>query len=317
MVAEGWAAGEAVPLVQPAGWCEERACSSLEAEPGQTGLDGVLHEVVQQGRYPSGADEVGRGPHGLDLTVVASEFFHGSGADDGPVGIACHAAELEDGTRTDHRSERVQVTHHRGPWRCAVLQVALHRRLVAGQGVARVVPDDHRTDVPTGRRVPTIVSGRPDTGTQCPRADWARNGSGLPLLGPRLRAGSSGDGQDIAVSPTPALHTALDYHRAWTSGNLDTAMGLVDDGIVCRAPGEEITGKGAYRAYLGGFSQMMTGLTDIAAFGDGPHVALFYCPHTAVTSTAPAAEHFTVRDQRIVESLLVFDRLSYAPQLAQ
>jgi len=36
-----------------------------------------------------------------------------------------------------------------------------------------------------------------------------------------------------------------------------------------------------------------------------------------VTSTAPAAEHFTVRDGRIVESLLVFDRLSYAPSQAQ
>jgi len=67
----------------------------------------------------------------------------------------------------------------------------------------------------------------------------------------------------------------------------------------------------------GGFSQMMTGLTDIAAFGNEQNVVLFYCPHTAVTSTAPAAEHFTVRDGRIVESLLVFDRLSYAPPQAQ
>lgn len=119
------------------------------------------------------------------------------------------------------------------------------------------------------------------------------------------------------VSQTPALETVLAYHRAWTSGNLDNAMGFVDDDIVCRAPDGEITGRDAYRAYLGGFSQMMTGLTDIAAFGDEQHVVLFYCPHTAVTSTAPAAEHFTVRDGRIVESLLVFDRLSYAPPQAQ
>jgi len=120
-----------------------------------------------------------------------------------------------------------------------------------------------------------------------------------------------------SVSQTPALETVLAYHRAWTSGNLDSAMGFVDEHIVCRAPGGEITGKDAYCAYLGGFSQMMTGLTDIAAFGDDQHVMLFYCPHTAVTSTAPAAEYFTVRDGRIVESLLVFDRLSYAPPQAQ
>ncbi len=58
---------------------------------------------------------------------------------------------------------------------------------------------------------------------------------------------------------------------------------------------------------------MMTGLTDVAAFGDDEHALLFYCPHTAVTSTAPAAEHFTIRDGKIVESRLVFDRLSFGP----
>ena len=120
-----------------------------------------------------------------------------------------------------------------------------------------------------------------------------------------------------SVSQTPALQTALAYHRAWTSGDLNSAMELVDEDIDCRTPGSAITGKAAYRAYLGGFSQIMTGLTDIAAFGDDHQVVLFYCPHTAVTSTAPAAEHFTIRNGRIVKSLLVFDRLSYAPPQEQ
>ena len=34
-------------------------------------------------------------------------------------------------------------------------------------------------------------------------------------------------------------------------------------------------------------------------------------------STAPAAEYFTVRDGLIVESVLVFDRLSFVPPDAQ
>lgn len=110
-----------------------------------------------------------------------------------------------------------------------------------------------------------------------------------------------------------ALESALAYHRAWTSGDLDGAMAHVADDIVCRAPGAEITGKDGYHAFLSGFQKMMTGLTDVAAFGDDEHVVLFYYPHTAVTSTAPAAEHFTFRDGQIIESLLVFDRLSYAP----
>ncbi len=110
-----------------------------------------------------------------------------------------------------------------------------------------------------------------------------------------------------------ALDTASVFHRAWTSGDLDGAFGHVADDIICRAPGGDITGKDAYRSYLGGFSQMMTGLTDVAAFGDDEHALLFYYPHTAVTSTAPAAELFTIRDGKIVESRLVFDRLSFGP----
>jgi ketosteroid isomerase-like protein len=114
-------------------------------------------------------------------------------------------------------------------------------------------------------------------------------------------------------NPSPALKTALAYHRAWTSGDLDGAMVHVSDDIVCRAPDGEITGKDAYHGFLRDFLQVMTGLTDVAAFGDEDQALLFYYPHTATTSTAPAAEHFTLRDGQIVESRLVFDRLSFAP----
>lgn len=104
-----------------------------------------------------------------------------------------------------------------------------------------------------------------------------------------------------------------DYHRAWTSGDLDLAMALVADDIVCRAPGVDLTGKDAYREFVGGFAPALTGITDIAGFADGERVALFYYPETSATTTAPAAECFTVRDGRIAESVLIFDRLSFGP----
>lgn len=110
-----------------------------------------------------------------------------------------------------------------------------------------------------------------------------------------------------------ALETVLDYHRAWTSGDIDQAMTYVADNIVCRAPGEDLVGKDAYRGYLAGFAPNLTGLTDVASFADGDRVALFYYPHTAATSAAPAAECFTVRNDQIAESVLVFDRLSFVP----
>lgn len=115
------------------------------------------------------------------------------------------------------------------------------------------------------------------------------------------------------ISQSAALETALAYHRAWTSGDVEGAIARVADDIVCRAPGGDITGKDAYRGFLGGFAANVTGLTDVAAFGDEEHVVLFYYPHTAATSTAAAAEHFTIRDGQIVETQLVFDRLSFTP----
>lgn len=109
-----------------------------------------------------------------------------------------------------------------------------------------------------------------------------------------------------------ALDIVLEYHRAWTSGDLDQAMTLVSENFVCQAPDGPLA-KDAYREYLAGFVPHLTGIADVASFAEGDHVALIYYPQTAVTSTTPATEYFTVRDGVIVDSLLMFDRLSYAP----
>lgn len=103
------------------------------------------------------------------------------------------------------------------------------------------------------------------------------------------------------------------YHRAWTSGNVADAMNYVADEIICRAPGGDLQGKATYRGFLDGFAPRLTRIGDIAEFADGDRVALFYYPQTAATSDTPAAELFTVRDGKIVESVLIFDRLSYGP----
>ena len=103
------------------------------------------------------------------------------------------------------------------------------------------------------------------------------------------------------------------YHHAWTRGDVDRAMDLVDVDITCRAPGVDLDGKDAYQSFIAGFAPILTGITDIAQFVDGDRVALFYYPETAATTTAPAAEFFRVRDGLISESVLIFDRLSYGP----
>lgn len=114
-------------------------------------------------------------------------------------------------------------------------------------------------------------------------------------------------------STPAALKAVLAYHRAWTSGDIDGAMAYVADNIVCQAPAGTLTGKAAYRGFLSGFAQKLTGLKDVAAYGDEEHAVLLYYPHTAATDSAATAEYFTIQDGQIVESLLLFDRLSFGP----
>lgn len=110
-----------------------------------------------------------------------------------------------------------------------------------------------------------------------------------------------------------AYDTVQKYHRAWTSGDMDTAMSYVADDITARAPGLNLEGRAAYRGFIGGFAPMLTGVGDLTEFTDADRVALFYYPQTAATRTAAAAELFTVKDAKIVASVLIFDWLSYGP----
>lgn len=109
-----------------------------------------------------------------------------------------------------------------------------------------------------------------------------------------------------------AYDIVKNYHQAWTTGDIETAMSYISDDIICRAPGVDLDGKKAYQDFIAGFAPNLTGIGDIAEFTDHDHVALFYYPLTATTSTAPAAECFTVRDGKIIETVLIFDRLSYS-----
>ena len=116
---------------------------------------------------------------------------------------------------------------------------------------------------------------------------------------------------------TSNLDLVLAYHRAWTSGDVDGAMAYVADDVVCHAPGRDLSGKEGYRAFLAGFAPNLTRVTDIAQFAEaGDRVALFYYPETAATSSAPAAECFTLRDGVIAANVLIFDRLSFGPPSA-
>jgi hypothetical protein len=110
---------------------------------------------------------------------------------------------------------------------------------------------------------------------------------------------------------SPALHTALAYHQAWTSHDLDKAMSYIADDIVCDAPAGRLEGAEAYRGFMGPFVQILTAAEMIAAYGDDKTALVMYDTETKLVKSAPAAECVTVMDGKITYSRFIFDRAPF------
>jgi ketosteroid isomerase-like protein len=115
----------------------------------------------------------------------------------------------------------------------------------------------------------------------------------------------------VTEKPSPALDTALAYHAAWTSHDLDKAMTYIADDIVCDAPAGRIEGAEAYRAFMGPFVQILKNTRMIAAFGDEDTAMVMYDTETVPVPSAPGAECVTVKDGRITYSRFLFDRAPF------
>jgi len=108
-----------------------------------------------------------------------------------------------------------------------------------------------------------------------------------------------------------ALSVALAYHRAWTGKNVDEALSHVSDDIVCDAPGGTMRGIEQYRPFLANFVPIVTGYDMVAALGDAETAVLVYDLHTIPVDSGLTCECFTVRENRITRSRLIFDRTPY------
>jgi hypothetical protein len=115
----------------------------------------------------------------------------------------------------------------------------------------------------------------------------------------------------------PAVQTALAYFYAWSNKDIDRTMSHVADTIVCHSPGGRIEGAAAFREFWAGFMKMLTGAQLIASFGDDKSALIMYDTSTVPVAHAPAAEYLTVKDGKITECRIVFDRAPFAEARAK
>lgn len=110
---------------------------------------------------------------------------------------------------------------------------------------------------------------------------------------------------------SPALRTALAYFEAWTGHDIDKALSYLSEDFVCDAPAGRLAGPAALRDFMAPFLQILTGSRLIAAFGDEDTALIMYDTQTIPVPSAPAAEHLTVRNGKIIHDRFVFDRAPF------
>jgi len=123
--------------------------------------------------------------------------------------------------------------------------------------------------------------------------------------------GPADEGDLVFDTTSPALDIALAYHKAWTSHDFEQAMTYIAEDIVCDAPSGHIAGTEAFRAFMGPFTQIVTATNVIAAFGDDKTALLMYDTETVPVKSAPGAECLTIRNGKITNIRIVFDRVPF------
>jgi ketosteroid isomerase-like protein len=109
-------------------------------------------------------------------------------------------------------------------------------------------------------------------------------------------------------SASPALQTALAYYTAWTSKDMDGAMSVIAEDVVCESPSGRLEGAEAVRDFMEPFTRILVRAELIAAFGDEQTALLMYDTDTQPVPHAPAAECHTVNDGKITHLTIIFDR---------
>lgn len=116
---------------------------------------------------------------------------------------------------------------------------------------------------------------------------------------------------DATSRPPAALAALLDYHRAWSGGDFDAAMGFVADDVVVLTPAGQLNGADAFRAFMGPFSATVIRYRQVAAFGDDATAVIVYDTDTVPVPDAPGAECVRVTDGRITWMRIIFDRVPF------
>jgi hypothetical protein len=97
------------------------------------------------------------------------------------------------------------------------------------------------------------------------------------------------------------------YHDSWTTGDFGMAISLLADGLIVEVPVNEYRTAESFGAALRGFGSLAARVELHAAMSDGDDGMLLYDMDVAGLGALRVAEHFTVRDGKIVRIRQIHD----------
>ncbi|MDQ2810914.1 MAG: nuclear transport factor 2 family protein [Actinomycetota bacterium] len=97
------------------------------------------------------------------------------------------------------------------------------------------------------------------------------------------------------------------YHDSWTAGDFGTAVSLLADDLTVEVPVNQYPTAESFGAALKTFGSLATSVELHAAMSDGNDAMLLYDMDLPGLGMLRVAEHFTVRDGKIVRIRQVHD----------
>jgi ketosteroid isomerase-like protein len=97
------------------------------------------------------------------------------------------------------------------------------------------------------------------------------------------------------------------YYDAWTTGDFGAAVSLLADGLIVEVPVNQYPDAGSFGAALTAFGSLAASVELRAAMSDGGDGMLLYDMDVAGLGPLRVAEHFTVRDGKIVRLRQIHD----------
>jgi ketosteroid isomerase-like protein len=120
------------------------------------------------------------------------------------------------------------------------------------------------------------------------------------------------------MANTGSRAVADKFFKAWTTGDVETARGLLHDNVSFSGPIDKFDNADAYIGALRGLAQIVKAAEEQKVFVDGNDVCVIY---DLVTNTpvgaAPTAEWYHVRDGKISAVRVFFDARPFAPLFEQ